>query len=333
MKKLFSNTKKGDSEQLLFMKYLKMYLESHFSFSEAIGFMKLIWPKNRLSWFERFAIDLKSGNDIHSALLKARFNKIVSFQIQLALKQGTLISCLSQLITLTELQHKQMKRIKGQLAYPFMLFVLTFVGFFFIQQTLNSGFLESTTSWFEILVSYSVLGLAGVFVSLVSYLLYAKHCQKIEQLRFLIKWPVIGKIIELYIHYVATFNLTYLVANDYQISEICAFLKNNQKDSLPGIIAADLNQHLIKGLSLKSFVFQEVFLPNRLIPIIESGKNRQVKSQQIKVLNQIIYDELLGNLKRVTLKIQPACFILIGLFVLGLYLKILMPLYGTLRGL
>lgn len=333
MKKLLSHTKRGDSQQLLFMKYLKMYLESHFSFNEAISFIGLLWPKQSLKWFTSVTLDLKSGKNIHESLLKAKFNKIISFQIQLALQQGTLVACLEQLITLTELQNKQIQKIKGQLSYPFVLFVLTFIGFFFIQQTLNSGFLESQTSLVEVFVGYFILMAVLFFVVVTVYLIYVKHHQNIKQLRFLMKWPVVGKIMQLYIHYTVTFNLTYLVANDYQISEICSFFINSQEDSVQSILATRLNNHLVKGLPLKSFVASEAFLPDRLIPIIESGKNRQVKSQQIKILNQIIYNELLWQLKRLTLKIQPICFILIGLFVLGLYLKILMPLYGTLRNL
>ncbi|MEJ6348255.1 type II secretion system F family protein [Holzapfeliella sp. He02] len=334
MKKHLITIKKDSSQQLLFMKYLKMYLESHFSFSEAIGFMALIWPKQGILWFDTLSSDLKSGRDIHQSLLKANFNKMMSFQIQLALKQGTLIACLTQLITLTELQHKQMKKIKSQLSYPIMLFGLTVVGFFFIQQTLNSGFLDSQPSIIESIVGYVVIVVVSVILALIGYLVIVQRQQKQKQLKFLLKWPVIGKIIELYSHYVITFNLSYLVGNDYQVNEICRFLsQQNQKESLQQKIAIKLDQHLKKGLSLKTFVEKEAFLPNRLIPIIESGKSRQTKSQQVKVLNQIIYEELLFQLKRVTLKIQPICFILIGLFVLGLYLKILMPLYGTLRGL
>ncbi len=61
--------------------------------------------------------------------------------------------------------------------------------------------------------------------------------------------------------------------------------------------------------------------------LLETGTTRKEIGKRALLLSKTLFYELNLKLNSLILNIQPICFIFIGICILGMYLKILMPMY------
>ena len=72
--------------------------------------MPIIWPK-RKNLFEQLNKQIQAGKKLSTEMLNLGFSKTIATQIELSLKQGNLIECLTQIATLNRLKNEQVKKL------------------------------------------------------------------------------------------------------------------------------------------------------------------------------------------------------------------------------
>src|SRR5699024_12752591 len=62
------------------------------------------------------------------------------------------------------------------------------------------------------------------------------------------------------------------------------------------------------------------------LPIFKTGSERKNLSQSCLMLGRSLFIDLTQKIEKLVVNVQPFCFILIGFCVIGMYLKLLMPM-------
>lgn len=315
-------------EQLIFLDYLNQCLKNGFSLNWSLHLMPTLWIK-KAKLLKDLNFRVEAGENLGIILHKIGFSKHISAQLNMAFLEGNLVECLDQLTDLLRLKNKQLKKLRAELAYPSLL-----VGMMIILLIAMQSFLKNEIESHDIvddlifgaLLSIVILGMgAGIFII---YLLQKQDYQSFCKLS---KLPLIGSTVTLYTQYLLVYDIGVLIANGFSLQQICKFTCQQEKGSLQEYIGNKVACNLKDGKNLEVIIKDERFLPNNLLMLISSGGTREEISKKAVLLSKTIFYELNLKLTKLVINVQPICFVFIGACILGMYLKILMPMYTLLQ--
>lgn len=332
MRKFLNSSRRAkltSQERLNFLDYLQSSLSNGFSLNASLELMPILWPK-RKKQIKKLAIEIQNGANLSSEMLKLGFPQTIAAQVDLAMEQGSLVECLSQLATLNRLKNEQFKKLKTELSYPFvlvlmMIFLLLFMQTFVSNQFADSG--EHTGDWL-------LLGLLTICILIIYYLakiLNLLKKQDYKSLNKLSRIPFIGPVILVYAKYLLIYDIGLLLANGFSLQKICEYAVNQEKKSLQQFIGQKVNQQLAKGKNLNEIIKKEAFLPNEILLLLQSGSTKKDLSKRCLLLGQTFFNDLTQKIEQLIVTVQPFCFILIGICIIGMYLKLLLPMYAMMQ--
>ncbi|WEV71630.1 type II secretion system F family protein [Lactobacillus sp. ESL0785] len=332
MGKYTSNIKKANltsSEQLVFLDYLQNSLTNGFSLNTSLELMPILWPKRR-KLLTAFAKQMQQGAKLSEQMLLLGFSKTTVTQIDLALQQGNLLDCLAQLATLNRLKNEQVKKLKAEMSYPFILTIMMIILLAFMQTFVSNQFADSGEHTGDfLLLGLLVLGL--LFLYYLAEVMTLLHKQDYHSLKKLAHYPIIGPVIKLYVNYLLVYDVGLLLASGFSLQKMCAYAAQQTKGSLQQYIGARVNRQLAKGRSLQEIIKKERFLPDELLLLLETGSTKADLGNRCLLLGRSLFINLTNKIEKVIVNVQPFCFILIGLCIIGMYLKLLLPMYAMMQ--
>lgn len=334
MLKYMNNSKKGklnNEEQLIFLDYLRHSLENGFSLINSIELMPVLWPKKK-ELMQKLVKNMKNGASFSTELISLGFSKTTVTQINLALQQGNLIECLNQISLLNRLKQEQIKKLRAELSYPFVLAIMMVILLVFMQSFISTQFSDTSSHSGDVLMlGLIVLIVVGMyFFARIVMLLNQQDYSSLEKLS---KYPIIGKVILLYVNYLLVYDIGMLLASGFSLQRMCEYASEQEVGSLQQTLGQKMGRQLAKGKSLDEIIEQEAFLPNNLLILLKTGLNRKSLSKNCLMLGRSLFIDLTQKIEKLVVNVQPICFILIGLCVIGMYLKLLLPMYSMMQGL
>lgn len=322
--------KLNGEEQLEFLDYLKSSLKNGFSLNSSLELMAVMWPKKRqllIALNQR----MQNGGSLTTELLRLGFSKTTVTQINLALSQGNLVECLSQLTIINRLKNQQIKKLWVELSYPFVLAGMMIVLLLFMQTFVSTQFQESSNYTGDIiLLSLVVIIGGGVFYFAKMLTLLAK--QDYASLKKLSKYAFIGKTIRTYVNYLVVYDIGMLLASGFSLQKMCEYAAKQYAGSLQQYLGKKIGERLNQGISLEKIIKEEDFLPDNLLLLLQSGSKRDSLSKRCLLLGHSLFTELTGRIEKLVVSVQPFCFIILGLCIVGMYLKLLLPMYSMMQG-
>ena len=107
---------------------------------------------------------------------------------------------------------------------------------------------------------------------------------------------------------------------------MCFFATQQTKGSLQEAVGKKVSEQLKGGKDLSKIIQEEPFLNANLLLLVETGASRRGLSKQCLLLAKLLFARLTQKIEKMIVNIQPICFILIGLCIIGIYLKLLLPI-------
>lgn len=322
--------KLNGEEQLAFLDYLKHSLDNGFSLINSIELMPVLWPK-RKKLMGKLAMRMKEGANFSSELVKLGFSKTTVTQVNLALQQGNLTECLNQLATLNRLKQEQVKKLRSELSYPFVLAIMMVVLLVFMQSFISTQF-SDTSEHSGDLVMLVLIGLVLVGIYFLAKIVTLLNKQDYDSMKKLVKYPIIGPVIKLYVNYLLVYDIGMLLASGFSLQRMCEYASEQEEGSLQQALGQKIGSQLAEGKNLEEIIKQEEFLPNSLLIMLQTGSERKSLSQRCLVLGRSLFIDLTGKVEKLVVNVQPICFILIGVCIIGMYLKLLLPMYSMMQG-
>ena len=316
------------NDQLIFLDYLSQCLKNGFSLNWSLQLIPTLWT-SKANLLKNLALQIENGENLGTILYKIGFSRHVAVQLNMAFLEGSLIECLDQLTYLLRLKNKQLKKLKAELAYPALL-----VGMMVFLLVALQTFLKTEMESHDIvddLIFGTVLSVAVFSIIGGLFIICLLKKQDYQSLKKLSRIPILGLTIELYVQYLLVYDIGILVANGFSIQQICKFAQQQENGSLQEDFGNKVANQLNNGKGLEKIIKEEKFLPNSLLMLISSGANRETISRKAILLSKTIFYELNLKLTKLVVNVQPICFLFIGVCILGMYLKILMPMYSLLQ--
>lgn len=331
--KRISYTKKDKlnrEEQLEFLDYLKHSLANGFSLNSSVELMPIIWPK-RKKMMDELNQAMKSGAHFPKELIKLGFSKTTVTQINLAMGQGNLVECLEQLTELSRLKNEQIKKLKAELSYPFILAIMMVLLLAFMQTFVTTQFSDSNEHTGDFLLVGLILIALG-FIYYFSKMLNLLAEQDYKSMKKLSTYPLIGAVIKKYINYLLIYDIGLLLASGFSLQKMCEYAAKQTKGSLQQYLGEKVGNKLAQGKSLKEIIKEEPFIPDTLLILIQTGSERSNLSNRFLIFGRSLFNDLTTRIEKLVVNVQPICFILIGICIIGMYLKLLLPMYAMMQG-
>ncbi|WP_338206576.1 type II secretion system F family protein [Lactobacillus juensis] len=327
--KNFRQDKLSNKERLEFLEYLQNSLSNGFSLNTSLEMMPIIWPKKKIL-FNRLRKRIRSGKKLSSEMLNLGFSKTIATQIELSMVQGNLIECLTQIATLTRLKQEQIKKLKSEMTYPFILVLMMIFLLLFMQTFVSNQFAESG----EHTGDYLLLLLLILSLSLVYFMcrmIFLLRKQDYRSLKRLSSFPIVGPLIQIYVKYILIYDTGLLLASGFSLQKICDYSAMQVKGSLQQYVGKKVGKQLAKGMNPEEIIEKEQFLPNEILLLLKAGSTRDDLSKKFLLLGRSFFNDLTQKIEKLIVNVQPICFILIGLCIIGLYLKLLLPMYAMMQ--
>ena len=122
-----------------------------------------------------------------------------------------------------------------------------------------------------------------------------------------------------------------LLASGFSLQKICEYAENQEQGSLQQFIGKKIASQLNSGKKLADIIVQEYFLPDELLLLLQVGSKKADLSQRCLLLGRTLFSDLTSDIEKLIVNVQPFCFILIGLCIIGMYLKLLLPMYAMMQ--
>ena len=327
--KNFRQDKLSNKERLEFLEYLQNSLSNGFSLNTSLEMMPIIWPKKKIL-FNRLSKRIRSGKKLSSEMLNLGFSKTIATQIELSMVQGNLIECLTQIATLTRLKQEQIKKLKSEMTYPFILVLMMIFLLLFMQTFVSNQFAESGEHTGDyLLLLLLILSLSLVYF--MSRMIFLLRKQDYRSLKRLSSFPIVGPLIQIYVKYILIYDTGLLLSSGFSLQKICDYSAMQVKGSLQQYVGTKVGKQLAKGMSPEEIIKNEQFLPNEILLLLKAGSKRGDLSKKFLLLGRSLFNDLAQKIEKLIVNVQPVCFILIGLCIIGLYLKLLLPMYAMMQ--
>ncbi len=319
-------------ERLQFVTYLAHSLDNGFSLNDSLHMMPALWPRKKLL-MQKLVKEMAGGFSLAAVMKKLGFNKTTCTQVNMAMQQGNLSESLQQIGVLQRIKNEQIRKLETELSYPFilvgmMVFLLAFMQAFVLKQ-LDGDSNEHTG---DLILSGLILAII-VSACLLGRGLRLLAKQDYKSLTRLAAYPLVGKTIRLYAHYLIVYDIALLLAGGFSLQQMCAYAGAQEEGSLQQAIGQKVAAALEKGQTLAQIIKSEKFLPNSLLILLQSGSSRKKLGQRCLLLGRSLFQDLSNQVEKLVINVQPYCFILIGICIIGMYLKLLLPMYSLMQGL
>lgn len=339
-KKLINNPKWRLKSQAEFFETLADMLRSGFSLKQCLINLAILYPAQKND-FETALKQLESGKPFSESVRKFLNSKIY-YQLMLSESHGQLELSVSQLGKYMRQRIEQREKIQAALFYPCILFGLLIMMITVLLTWLRPTIIalsEQSNSKSEI-TQWLVFGgkIMGIGLSLIGgiYLLYGIYWLKkqpsIARHQWLSQLPLVGSIYRYYAYYYLSFNLALLLKSGLGFHEICNFLLRFEPETLLYQLGKSLNQHLLSGKEIKTFIKRYAFIPSELNIFLNKGQTNAELSEDLLIYANTMYQRLLKKVDRLINLIQPIAFLIIAVIIVGIYLSILIPIYSNLGG-
>ena len=257
-------------------------------------------------------------------------------QLDFAIIHGRLTLLLQELGTRERIRLAQFSKLRQILLYPMVLMVLLFiliVGYLtvllpeFRQAGMNLSTLNLRLNTFWI-----ITGCALPIISCsLSFWWFTKQ-QWTMRMRLLMRCPILGPLLKLSIEYYISLQLGLLISSGVQLATIVERIRQNSQNELLSYIGDKAWQALSNGEDIRDFVLAVDLLPKECALLFNLGHTQQQIGENFQILASRKFELLDERIKKYLTLIQPICFAIIGLIVIGLYYLTLVPMYKNMGG-
>ena len=139
-------------------------------------------------------------------------------------------------------------------------------------------------------------------------------------------------MVQTYVSYLIIYDIGLLLSSGFSLQKMCDYAASQENGSLQQYLGVKIGEKLALGNSLEEIIKEEEFLPDTLLILLKTGSKRENLSKRCLILGNNLFTELTRKIEKMVVNVQPVCFVLLGLCIIGMYLKLLLPMYSIMQG-
>ena len=332
LKNSSAGKKIGAKFQADYLLLIAKMMKNGFSLNQTVRCLTYLDKRDHI--FESIYEDLQKGRMISQALRHLKLPQIVQNQLMIAQINGGLQQTLEQCGNILKSKAKQHAKLRELLAYP--IFILGFLVLMMVgMKVYILPQLGTTESGGQLDLFTKIGGLILVVTSIIAgiFMVKVKHQNEYQRAQTLIKLPLLSESYLNFYQYSILQSWGMQFSKGMDLQKIC---QNNQEfpqGSIQNVLATNLLNSLVKGISFQDVIEQEKLLPNELKLIFYLGAGGEEMATDILLIAELKYQQTQASIKKLLRLVQPLLFGVIAVFILIAYLMILLPVYGMMKGL
>ncbi|WP_155286115.1 type II secretion system F family protein [Lacticaseibacillus zhaodongensis] len=300
-------------------------LEAGFTLAQSLDFLAVQMPRQR----ERIAAlqaELAAGTDVAAAFAEAGFAPVVCTQVALADEHGDLTGTLSEVAAYLNLLQESRSRVWQLLAYPLTLLVLLTV--------LQAGIVYWVLPQLTMHPAGAMLPQIALCVAIIAGVLivyvFVRGMDASRRYHLLRHVPIVGGIMNRYYQYEFTIGAASFLNVGRDLGIYCEYLAAMRQGPL-----AELGQRVtteVKRGSSLSTALDDQLVPAGLVQLVEMGQAPDLFASSVATYARGIFADLQVQMNRILAFVQPLMFLILGVQIVLMYARLLLPLYSVIGG-
>ncbi|GER68361.1 competence protein ComGB [Weizmannia acidilactici] len=313
-------------------------LENGFAISEAISFLQYADAKQDVGSMNK---QLQNGVPLHEVLLKHRFDANACSQIYFAERHGEMVPALKEAGAYLLKKHQDYHTFWKLVRYPLVLIVALFAAAGFVRSILLPQFeqmylsldytpsrnlrlflavMEQAPKWMLIFV------LASLFSA--SFLhFYLKRKNPLDQAAWLSHIPVSRFYYKSYYSQFLAREWSFLLKSGFSVYEILHMMESQNFRPLLRDTAKFLRDKLLAGQTFSNALSTVSYIEPQLVVLVRHGEKNGRLDQELYYYSQISMKKMEEKIQNLFQLIQPVVFVMIGIFLVAIYLSIMLPMF------
>jgi competence protein ComGB len=286
---------------------------------------------------------LKGGGNAAEILKFLGFKDPVLFPVEIAEHHGRLADSIESISKSFARTEKVQKKLRGILIYPLSLLFFTSGLFLFFR----TNYVPNLTALMDSLqnggesggVPAYLLNLPDVFigafalvgaVSAIYWRLATKRPPS-EQIRWLLRVPLLRNYMRLYWSHLLSRELGTLLHSGISLQESLHLLQNQNYHTIIRFMAKTCHEEVITGLPLSTALSHHAFTSDDMPAFVAHGEMAGFLGKELILYSEVLMERIEQQTQGLLRIIQPAFFIIIAVCIVGAYLAILLPMYNLIH--
>lgn len=287
---------------------------------------------------------LNNGNDLIKVISCFNDDNLFIEFFNFYLQTNTVDQAILKALSICKKKDVLKKNIIKNLIYPALLLIglliFSFVAVFYLQPQFQL-FFESFDVKLSIFTQLSlnllfampiILFVLIIFIIIVIiyFVMYLKS-QTFDQLKLWLKIPILGYCLKKY--YTLKFCLYYkeLVKLKYDFSTITKLLLDKIDDSCLKMIIFEIKEEIIKGKSLDDIINQQIFFDDYFKMIFNLALYHSSPFSLLEQYYTTTINLIEINIKRYVSLIVSITYGAVGIYIIGIYMGMIMPMMNMLE--
>ncbi|WP_271327896.1 MULTISPECIES: competence type IV pilus assembly protein ComGB [Lactococcus] len=318
------------ARQIKLIQLMNNLFTSGFHIGEIIDFLERsgLTEKQFTSQMRR---GLLRGKSLSGILDDLKFSGDVVTQLSLAESHGNIELTLGLVEqNLTRVLNIRRKLIQVA-TYPLILLVFLAFIMLGLKNYLLPQLEENSSLAVKIIQNLPLLFLSSILISVIFFLickLYFRKKTALENMRVLVKLPIIGSFVQLYLTAYFSREWGNLLAQAVDLRQIC-FIMQEQKSRIFKEFGLDLLYSLDSGKKFEEALRVHPIFTKELSLIVEYGELKSKLGQELIVFSEESWSRFFERIERAMQLIQPLVFLIVAVLIILIYVAMLLPIYNN----
>ncbi|MBE9428399.1 type II secretion system F family protein [Staphylococcus epidermidis] len=332
-------------EQLDLMQRLYQLLTNGFTLYESFKFLNLHFKyKGNKTQMELMA-KIENGAHCYEIFQYLDYANDIITQIYLAEKFGNLEATLNESIFFLKKQIQVKQSVIKTIQYPVVLIFIFFLILLILNITVIPQFkdlyqtMNIELSSLQLVLSSFISGLPYfiLFLScfiLVIFIIFHISYRKmpiIKQIHLMSNLPIIKSYYKILKTYQLSTELAHFYRNGINLQLIVEIFQQPNSNQFHKYLGEIILKQSNQGEKLPNILKQLRCYENDLIKFIEQGEKSGKLDIELTLYSQILVHQFEILAKRHIKFIQPIIFLMLGIFIVSLYLSIMLPMFDMLQ--
>ncbi|WP_158661066.1 competence type IV pilus assembly protein ComGB [Bacillus kwashiorkori] len=328
-------------DQADFLTRLGTLLGQGYSLNQALRFLIYQVDENNRSVIYNAIGQLNAGEKLYSVLNASRFMPVCVSFTYFGEKNGDLQKSLITAGSLLKKQLNNRQQVRKLLSYPLFLLSFTFILFAIMQSNILPQFLHLYDSFQvepnllirmlnslnEYRTFYLLLLCCFMLMIVIFYRLFLNKVQPHERMCLYSRLPIIGKIIKLWNTYYSAFHLSQLLQAGISLNESLQLLGNDPQKKFLNTACQIVQKRLLEGVDFSRAVTVIPYWNEELSFIIQHGQMTGRLAGELETYSTYCLEEFSEQIEKIIKILQPFIFLIIGIWIITLYISLLLPTF------
>lgn len=304
---------------------LASLLDSGFTLAQALRFVTVQYPRQK-SQLDAVSAVLAAGGALSNAFAKGGFMPVVCTQVGLSGQHGNLSGTLAELADYLTLLAESRGRVGALLAYPCTLLVLlTILQAGIVYWVLPQLTMKPAGAMLPQLILCCVVLIAALLVVIT-----VKGMTAESRYRVLRHIPIVGGMLRKYYQYEFVLGAASFLGVGRDLGSYCDYLAETGNGPL-ALLGDQVGEQVARGVSLP-VALDDALVPSGFVQLVEMGQEPQLFARSVGAYARGLFTDLQAQMGRILAFVQPLMFIVLGVQIVVMYARLLLPLYSVIGG-